>query len=796
MHQFIGRFEIRRELGRGDQSVIYLAWDPQLQREVTIKTMHFDHADAQLNQKLLTEARAVSNLRHANVVPIFDAGEHDGDPYLVFEFVDGHTLADVLPKGGPIESARAADLMRQVVDGLAQAHMQGIIHGDLKPSNIILDAERVPRIMNFGIVSQLTNSQGGDQQGLVDTLNPMPGHVENRVITAQDDIYAIGLILLEMVAGQSVRQGGSAEQVFYKSTRENVQLPSVIDERLGAIILKACDCDQALSFADAVQMRQALDQYLFAGSMGEMTRDGQKQSTLEFLLRRMRHKSDFPALSSSVSAINKLTDSDKESIHKLSNTILKDYALTNKILRLVNSTFYRQAGGNISTVSRAVVVLGFDAVRNIAITVLLFEHLQNNSNIKELKESFLYANLAGLLARNAGKKFLARESEEAFICALFHSLGKLLAQYYFPEEVETMRILMQQKKMKEDQISVQVLGISFEDLGIGVARSWGFPASIVNSMRALSDGGVRKPATHDETLWVTSGFANELCAVMAETSAEGRPRAIKQISARFAASMKFSDKQLQDVLEQSFDELTQVASILQVNLKQSSFACQVASFAGATLGGDNTPQASDATDTLALSLSGMTLASHPGLADGEGDESAAQGHQSETILTAGIQDISNSLLEDFSLSDTLRVILETMYRAMGFKRVILCLKDARMDQMVGRFGFGPDTTDMVKLFRFPLGFSSDVFHLATSKAVDILINDIDDPKIADKIPAWYRGTIPARTFILFPLNIKGKPVALIYCDKDKAGSVVISEKELQLLKTLRNQAVLAIKSTS
>lgn len=180
MHQFIGRFEIRRELGCGDQSVVYLAWDPQLQREVTIKTMHFDHADAQLNQKLLTEARAVSNLRHANVVPIFDVGEQDGDPYLVFEFVDGHTLADVLQKEGTIESAKAADLMRQVVDGLAQAHMQGIIHRDLKPSNIILDAEGIPRIMNFGIASQLADIPGSDQQG----LNPMPGYAEKRVITA------------------------------------------------------------------------------------------------------------------------------------------------------------------------------------------------------------------------------------------------------------------------------------------------------------------------------------------------------------------------------------------------------------------------------------------------------------------------------------------------------------------------------------------------------------------------------------------------------------------------------------
>jgi HD-like signal output (HDOD) protein len=93
----------------------------------------------------------------------------------------------------------------------------------------------------------------------------------------------------------------------------------------------------------------------------------------------MRHKSDFPALSESVSAINKIANSETESIDKLSNTILKDFALTNKLLRLVNSAYFRPAGGGISTVSRAVIVLGFEAVRNIAITVLLFEHCRTRA---------------------------------------------------------------------------------------------------------------------------------------------------------------------------------------------------------------------------------------------------------------------------------------------------------------------------------------------------------------------------------------------------------------------------------
>jgi hypothetical protein len=115
--------------------------------------------------------------------------------------------------------------------------------------------------------------------------------------------------------------------------------------------------------------------------------------------------------------------------------------------------------------------------------------------------------------------------------------------------------------------------------------------------------------------------------------------------------------------------------------------------------------------------------------------------------------------------------------------------------MGGRFGFGVDTNEMAKKFRFSMAYSPDVFHLATSKGLDIIISDIDDPKIADKIPDWYRKSVTAKTFVLFPLTIKGNPVALIYCDRDKAGGIVIPEKELSLLKTLRNQALLAIKQS-
>src|SRR5262245_53819310 len=110
MTQKIGRFEIRRELGRGAQSVVYLAWDPQLQREVAIKTLHFSDSDSGRNATLFNEARTVSPLRHASIVPIFDVGEQGDDPYLVFEYVEGLNLDQYLRSSGTLDAVRVGQI--------------------------------------------------------------------------------------------------------------------------------------------------------------------------------------------------------------------------------------------------------------------------------------------------------------------------------------------------------------------------------------------------------------------------------------------------------------------------------------------------------------------------------------------------------------------------------------------------------------------------------------------------------------------------------------------------------------
>lgn len=792
----IGRFEIRRELGRGAQSVVYLAFDPQLEREVAVKTLHFSQPDPSQNATLLAEARLVSQLRHPGIVPIYEAGEEGGDVFLVFEYVPGENLAQYLRREGALPPARAAAFMVDILEAISHAHAHGIIHRDLKPSNILMDESGLPRVMDFGIATHL---QAAASEGQAFTGTPAymaPEYISSRIVSEATDVFAAGLIFFEMLTGRRAIQGDNVYQIMNRIAHESLALPGeggpVLDDRLGDILLKATARLPESRFAQAQQFHQALQAYLTPAEGAPVSAES-KQSTVDFLLRRLRHKGDFPALSESVSAINKIASSETESISRLSASILKDFSLTNKILRLVNSAHYRQAGGgNISTVSRAIIVLGFDAVRNIAVTVLLFEHLQNKANANQLKEEFLRANLAGLLARDIAVKLKQREQEQSFICAIFHNLGRLLTQYYFPEEGEEVRKVMLQKGVSEAVAALQVLGVSFEELGIGIARSWGFPPLIVNSMRELPAGHVRRPNTGEERLQVLSVFANEVCQVLSCASIEERDKELRRISSRFSDSVAMDDKELKQTLQEAVQEVADFARMIRINLQQTQFGRQLRKLGG--LAGASGQEAGQ--DDGATGL-GATILSAEGAVDTASFGAEGQkANDAQAVLTAGIQDISNTLVEGFKLNEVLRIILETMYRAMGFKRVILCIKDPRQNVMQGRFGFGPEATELARRFTFTLNFTPDIFHAATSKGVDILISDVDDPKIAARIPDWYRKAVSAKTFLVFPLNIKNNPVALIYADRDEAGGIEISEKELSLLRTLRNQAVLAIKQVS
>lgn len=805
--QTIGRFRLIDVLGKGAQGKVYLAEDPHLQRNVAIKTVLIEDSDEREKQlkTLLDEARIVSKFQHPNIVTLYDAGEERGNPYLVFEYVEGTTLSKLVKEQGTLPVVQAVQIAIEVLEGMGYAHQKGVVHRDIKPGNIIVDANGTARIMDFGIARALSSEKVGDTAFFGTPLYMAPEYITHKIFTPQSDLFSLGMVLYEMLAGVPAVRGSNVYETLHNIVNAAFAPPSrqnpEVDDRLDDIVLKALAKDPGNRYADAAEMAQALNRYLNPEPVESAVGKDAKQSTIEFLLRRMQHKSDFPALSQTMTTINKIVASDQEGVTALSNVILRDYALTNKLLKLVNTAFYGQFGGTISTISRAVVILGFDTIRNVAITLLLFEHLQNKSQAAMLKDEIVASLFTGIMAREMVFRTGIRDAEEAFICSMFHTLGKLLVAFYFTEEMQAVNKLMQQQsEIDEVRASTQVLGVSYEELGMAIARTWHFPEKIVYSMRHLTDEKVRRPVTEEEKLRLISSLSSDMCAIVRNTPAAQKNEKLKALIRRYGDSIGVSERHVTTVVEESVKELMKESSILNFDVKQSQFFAKASGWAVlSNLGAEATSGVSEGRHAVGSDqLVDGTLMNETVLtADPTGVSLIAAPlsapPDTHAVLTAGIQDITNTLVSEYQLNDVLRIILETMYRGMGFTRVLLCVRDPKMGTMNARFGFGENIDRIMPHFKFPTTYTPDVFHAALSQGVDIFISDVNAENIRTRIPDWYRKLLPAQAFILFPVIVDKKPIGMFYGDKDAVGELSIQAKELSLLKTLRNQAVLAIK---
>lgn len=757
----IGRFNLVKTLASNAQGKVYLADDPHLQRRVTIKTVQLDAAldkEKQV-QTLLDEARLVSKLHHPNIVALYDADEEQGTPYLVFEFVEGSTLAESIGPQGTLALSGALEIALQILEGLGYAHQHKVVHGDLYPGNIMLDRKGRARIMNFGI----SRRQPGEVRA---APYHAPEDVSGNGGSPQADIFSLGMILYEMLCGPAILPGGQDGSGIPPASQCNAE----VGEPLDAILFKALSPNPGYRYQSAEEMIEALNTYRHP-SRKLPTANGGKGDTIDFLLGRMRHKSDFPALSQTISTINKLVAAEGKGLMILSAAVLKDFALTNKLLRLVNSAAYGQYG-TISTVSRAVVILGFDAIRSLAMTLILFENLQNKPHAAHLKDDIVASLYGAILATRLQAKLNLRDSEEVFICAMFHNLGRLLVAFYFPEEMEEIQNQVQHAGADEDKAAIKVLGVSYEEMGVAVAHAWNFPEKIIHSMQKLDPERVRRPASEEDKLQVLANLSHDLCRIARATPPAEKGKRLLALSQRYAPALSLPDSQATGLVEDALKELLKESGLLNFDLKESDFYAKVSAWA--MLAG--------------LSQGKGSAAAAPAAAD------PMTAPEPRLVLSAGLQDITDTLVGDYQLNDVLLIILETMYRAMGFSRALLCIRDARSNTMSARFGLGRDADAIVRGFSFPLDDAvPSVFHAAIKQGSDIFIADIQADAIKNRIPAWYRKLIPAQSFIIFPIMLNNKAIGLFYGDRDEPGKLAFQANELGLLKALRNQAILAIK---
>jgi tetratricopeptide (TPR) repeat protein len=271
----VGRYRIVRRIGAGGMGRIYLAHDPGLDRPVALKLLpRFLGADPAANRRFVEEARAASRLDHPHIGTVYEIGETaDGRLFIAMAYYEGGTLRDRLA-GGPLPVSEAVAIAAQVADGLAAAHAAGIVHRDVKPENLVFDGRDRVRIVDFGVakVASAAMTRTGATLGTAAYMSPE--QTRGGAVDARSDLWSLGVVLYEMLAGRRPFAGENTEAVIFGIRNDDApplgELRPEVPQALAEVVERCLQKDPASRFADAAELGAALRGHSALGRSAEV----------------------------------------------------------------------------------------------------------------------------------------------------------------------------------------------------------------------------------------------------------------------------------------------------------------------------------------------------------------------------------------------------------------------------------------------------------------------------------------------------------------------------------------------
>ena len=564
----IGRFHVLKPLGRGAQGAVYLARDPDLDRLVAIKLVAEIPGQVVDADGGWPQARNLAQLRHPNIIALYELGKFHHFTYLVFEYLEGTPLRKELQSNGALPAPLAYSTILQVTDAMAYAHAKGILHLDLNPNNIMHDEEGKPRIMDFDL-SRRVDVQP-QSRFITGTLPYMaPEHFQTRELDLRTDVYALGQILYELLTGSHAVPPADDDEMIAAICNSEADFETLraVDSSglFTQVIRKATRKNPSERFAHARAMHQAL---LEAWEKLQAKVDGRSaiiHGTVAFVMKRIERRGDFPAISRTLAEINQLTSSDSHSpISRLSGVVLRDYALTSRLLKLANSSYYARSSGKVKTVSDAINLLGIEQVRLTCNGLACFGHFAGRKQDIRLREESIASFMAGLVARYLASQIKARETEQAFLAGMLFHLGKMLALFYFPEDFEEIEDLVS-RGATMDEAARSVFGISLAEMGHGVGVVWRLPPVVLECMLDSTTG---EQSNEVDSMRAAVRFANLLTGIDAERDPAGED--IAQAAMVLQPHLTLSPEKTRGLLQAAVEKFKSFASALEVDLAKST----------------------------------------------------------------------------------------------------------------------------------------------------------------------------------------------------------------------------------
>lgn len=477
--------------------------------------------------------------------------------------------------------------------------------------------------------------------------------------------------------------------------------------------------------------------------------ENQQQSAIDTLLQRMDNSPGFAGLGASVQTISQLGDDVDGGTREITTSILRDAALTAKLLRLANSSRHARGGRNISTIDQALAILGLNTVKSVALSLALLGSLSHKPQSKllhaEIVAAYFCGTLAGEITRVNGGRYSAQEAQ---VCGLMQNLGRMMATYYLYEDIERSHALQAERNLTEDEAVALTLGMSFEAIGAAIARHWCLSDVLQNSL-APDIGKAPPRAVANASAWhqLCSSFCRRVTDALFRLPENRERIEINREVEFFRAALRLKDDEVREWIDTCLAETD------------------------ALLGEMSFPGDVEQSRTLLRKASERVL----------------------DVLSSGdsLTKEKNSVLGRTPV-EVIQYVLRLIHGKFSFDRTLLCLSDSSSG-LVAIAGVGKNASQVTARFRCG-GPKPDLFRAIMARKLDTFIADVRAPAYAKLIPAWYPELVDARCFLILPLLHEGRLLGLIYGDYSELQAAAPVELDEGSMREWRGLLIQALQS--
>jgi HD-like signal output (HDOD) protein len=447
---------------------------------------------------------------------------------------------------------------------------------------------------------------------------------------------------------------------------------------------------------------------------------------LSGILKKMQGREAFLTFSQQVDNVNQILSMDYSSAGDIARVILEDLSLTAQVLKLVNSSIYRQfSNKGISTLSEAMIILGTDEVRELAASLKIFEMMSSRANSLILKDKMLRSLHRSAVARQIEREKGSKTSDAFPVSAMLYELGEFLVALLDPDTYIKIEIALEEDGVSRETAAKMILGLTYFELGQMVALKFNLPQRIVRAMSPvrLTAGQRIRIAPQEEARYLCA-FVYELCNIPAQVGDAASFEAAGQVADKYRGLLALDARQAMDLTCSAMDRVVRHAGILGIDPVLS------------------TPVKND-----------------PGI-------------KNKDKLDQGISRVEEALGEGLSIHEIFTRLIDTMAQCFYFKQIVISIRKKETNTMEPRFVRGEKRSNgFGNTMGFKIEPASGIFNNAIDRNVDIIVKDAKKESSKQQIPAWYIKKIAdpflVRGFGIFPVFVDGKIVSMVYVDWDE-----------------------------